>query len=54
MAVFPTPASPTKTGLFFGSAAQDLDDPLNFHLPTDDGVQFPFNRQLRQVTAEGV
>ena len=32
MAVLPTPASPSSTGLFFVPAAEDLDDALDFVL----------------------
>ncbi len=38
MAVLPTPGSPTKSGLFFLPAAQDLDGAVDFLLAADQRI----------------
>ena len=42
-----------EDGVVFATAAEDLDDPLDFVGTADDGVEFPFARLLGEIAPEG-
>ena len=50
-AVFPTPGSPIRTGLFFVQMGEDLDYSPDLLVPADDGVQLALACERRQVAA---
>ena len=52
MAVFPTPGSPIRAGLFLVFRAEDLDDPLDLLLPADDRVELARAGEIGEVDPE--
>ena len=54
MAVLPTPASPSRTGLFFGSTAEDLNHPFDFIRPADDRIELFLTSQFGEIPAETI
>ena len=48
-AVFPTPGSPIRQGLFFGSAREYLNDAFGFVFTADDRIQLSFFCQRSQI-----
>ena len=54
MAVLPTPASPSSTGIVLGAAAENLNDPLDFVLAADDRVHFALARDFGQVAPKSL
>src|SRR2546428_2225440 len=41
-----------ERGIVLGAPAENLDHPLDLHLPADDGIELIATRQLRQIAAE--